>query len=306
MISSDDPVFCDYLDVTYSPEDSPISAIRHWLDSELFPVRYQDESSCLIDVGDGALRIEWKTRYHRVSASGSVLAYFRKLSIFSEYLSLLAMAPHKVTRLDAACDYPIDGPVYLRALEARYPDDQVNLQRKALRVSRVSSARASDGLQTGSWYAGHRTKARVTCRVYDKQAEALDVRAVTLPPTTRVEFTFRKDHGCTLRDAFMPYSLYHQFASPVLLEDVSDAPEWVPNGEGWTASPQPPVLPYTFFKRRLETSPEFARLVELATEMGPGGHDLLIGTFASAVRGSRSLGSQDSEATSDLEAVAGD
>ena len=88
----------------------------------------------------------------------------------------------------------------------------------------------------------------------------------------------------------MPYSLYHQFATPVLLEAVTDVPAWVPNGEGWTSPPPPAVLPYVFFKRRLETSPEFARLVELANEIGPGGRDLLIGAFAAAVQPVRSLG----------------
>lgn len=286
-MTSSSSVFCDWLDVTYSPLGSAVEDLRLWLDVQLFPVRFSDGVKCLVDIGCGVIKIECKPGFHRVSASGSVVSHLRGLGLFDEYLSILAMYPHKVTRLDAACDYAVDGPVFLRSLEARYPLDTVCLQRKALRVKRLYSCRASDGLLTGTWYAGHKSNARVTVRVYDKQAEALDNRAEVLPPTTRVEFTFRKDHGCTLRDAAMPYSLYHQFASPTIVPMPADAAEWVAHGEGWPSAARPPKLPYEVFVRRLETSPELARLAELCSGFGEAGEATLIRAFTAQLRQSR-------------------
>lgn len=277
-------VFCDWLDVTFKPTDSPVSQIRLWLDSMLCPVRYEDDQGAKVDVGYGLISFDTRERFHRISASGAALEHFRLTGELENYLSLLASQPHTVTRLDAARDYPVDAPPFLRRLEERYPNDKVNLQRKALRVTRMYSSRDSDGALTGTWYVGHRSQARVTARVYDKQAEALEKRGEELPPTTRVELTFRKDHGCTLRDAAMPYSLYHQFASPALVEKPSDAPEWSPHGEGWSGDPVTPKLPLDLFKRRVEYSPELARLIELSKAFGEPGIDILLRTLETQIR----------------------
>jgi hypothetical protein len=280
MACSDNSVFCDWLDVTYSPESSPISDVHLFLDTLLCPVRYSDNEQTIIDVGNGVLVMQLKKRFHRFSASGAALAHLRKLLEFEPFLSILASCPHKVTRLDAALDIPIDAPKILRFLESKFPKDEVNLQRKSLRVTRMYSARASDGSQTGTWYAGHRSSARVTARVYDKQAESLDKRGEVILPLTRVELTFRKDHGCTLRDAAMPYSLFHSFAAPLLQNPPSDVPEWVPNGDPWVSPPVRPKLPYELFKRRLETSPELDRLIELASGFGESGEALILRAFS--------------------------
>lgn len=283
MIYSASEVFCDWLDVTYRPEHSPVDSVRLWLDGLLCPVRYSDDWSTLVDVGAGVLAIQTKPRFHRVSASGAVLAHLRSLGLFETYLDILGSSAHRVTRLDAARDYYTDAPPFLRALESRYPDDRVHLQRKSLTVTRLYSARASDGAQTGTWYVGHRSNARVTCRVYDKQAEVLFRQGLTVPPTTRVEFTFRKDHGCTLRDAAMPYSLYHEYSAPGIVPKPSDALPWEPHGEGWESRPVDTTLPYQVFRRRVELSPELQRLAELAATFGPEGRDHLLRVFQSRV-----------------------
>lgn len=279
MTYSASDVFCDWLDVTYPPDQSPVDSIRLWLDGLLCPVRYSDDETCLVDVGSGVLAIQTKSRFHRISASGAVLSHLRDLDLFHTYLDLLGSMVHKVTRLDAARDYYTDAPPFLRHLEAKYPDDRVNLQRKALKVTRMYSSRSSDGAQTGTWYVGHRSSARVSCRVYDKQAQSLDVLGISIPPTTRVEFTFRKDHGCTLRDAAMPYSLYHEYASPKVVPKPADAQPWSPHGEGWTARPVDTAIPFEVFRKRVEFSPEIERLAELAAGFGPEGRDLLLRVF---------------------------
>lgn len=280
MTCSDNSVFCDWLDVTFSPTSSPVSDVRLFLDTLLCPVRYSDHEQTVIDVGQGVFVLQLKKRFHRFSASGAALAHLRKLFEFEPFLSILASCPHKVTRLDAALDIPIDAPKVLRFLESKFPMDEVHLQRKSLRVTRMYSARASDGLQTGTWYAGHRSSARVTARVYDKQAESLDRRGEVILPLTRVELTFRKDHGCTLRDAAMPYSLFHSFAAPLLQNPPSGVPQWVPNGQPWISPTVAPKLPYELFKRRLESSPELDRLAFLASGFGESGKLLMLRVFA--------------------------
>lgn len=280
MTSAESSVFCDWLDVTYSPNDGALPDIHLFLDTLLCPVRYSDAEKTVVDVGSGVIVMQLKKRFHRVSASGAALAYLRSLGEYEPYLSQLSLHPHKITRLDAALDIPIDAPKILRFLESKFPADLVNLQRKALRVTRMYSARASDCVLTGTWYAGHRSSARVTARVYDKQAESLAMRGESILPTTRVELTFRKDHGCTLRDAAMPYSLFHSYARPLLQNPPSSAPEWVPNGEPWASVPIAPKLPYQLFKRRLETSPELDRLIELAAGFGASGELLMLRVFS--------------------------
>lgn len=284
MTCSVSDVFCDWLDVTCSPDASFIADVRRFCDVNLWPVAYSDDERVLIAVGDGKLSLDVKKRYHRASASGAVLALLREFDLLKPFLALLGSVPHRVTRLDAAVDVAVDGPVVLRSLEARYPTDRVALTRKALKVTRMYSARESDGQLTGTWYVGHRSSARVTARVYDKQAEILERTGLDSPPLTRYELTFKKDLGCTLRDCLMPASLFYQFASGPLLAPPEPVPEWVPNKDAdWSAVPVDLALPYELFCKRVEYSPEIARLAELAAEMGPMAKPVLLRAFERAV-----------------------
>ena len=145
-----------------------------------------------------------------------------------------------------------------------------------MQIKRFYSTR-SDGQLTGTWYVGHRSRARVTARVYDKQAEALDVRGQLIEPTTRYELTFKRDIGCTLRDAHMPSSLFYEYASPTLLDRPDGIPDWKSHGEGWDAEPAVHPLTFERFRKRVEESPEIEALADMAEELGPGATQLLIG-----------------------------
>ena len=272
--------FCDWLDVTCSPESSFLADLRRFCDVNAWPVAYADDERIMIAVGDGKLVLDVKDRYHRASASGSVLAYLRCTGLLEQYLALLATVPHRVTRLDAAVDAPVDAPRVLRALESRYPCDNVPLTRKASRVTRMYSARESDGQVTGTWYVGHRSSARVTARVYDKQAEILHRTGLDSPPLTRYELTFKKDLGCTLRDCLMPASLFYQYAADTLLPRPRGLPDWTSNNDAdWSAVPVDLALPYDLFRRRVEYSPEIERLAQLAATFGDKGRPALIRAF---------------------------
>lgn len=277
-------VFCDWLDVTCSPETSFLATLRQFCDVHAWPIAYADNERVMIVVGDGKLVLDIKDRYHRASASGSVLSLLRTTGLLESYLALLGAVPHRVTRLDAAVDVGVDAPVVLRSLEARYPMDRVSLSRKASTVTRMYSARESDGRLTGTWYVGHRSSARVTARVYDKQAETLHRTGLDSPPLTRYELTFKKDLGCTLRDALMPASLFYQYASGSLLAPPAPVPEWVPNTDAdWTAVPVDIKLDYELFCRRVELSPEIERLAALAATFGPNGRPALIRAFTRGI-----------------------
>ena len=272
-------VFCDYLTVTCHPEQSFIELVSDWL-TPVFPIAFQGEDLTVFRVGRGKIDVDSSARlFHRVSCSGSSLSELRSTGEYGGFLSLLGSVPHRVTRLDAAIDVLSDAPAILRALESRYPSDKVCLTRKALKVTRMYTTR-SDGHLSGTWYAGHKSRARVTARVYDKQLEAYERHGEIIPPTTRYELTFGRDHGCTLKDAFMPRSLFYEYASPALVERPGDHRSWSPhNTDGWDSDPVDRELTYEMFLRRVENSPELAALERMAASLGPVGVDLYLASL---------------------------
>ena len=280
-------VFCDYLSVTCHPEASFYDDLYVWCVAE-WPVRFDVDGVVGFDVGSHGLVSLAKDRnhkFHRSSASGDALRRMREIGAFGDYLSLLSAVPHKVTRLDAALDVPVDFPVIYGALMARYPDDRVALTRKQMVVTHDVSARLSDGVRTGTWYVGKKSKARVTAAVYDKQEEAFAKRGEILPPTTRYEMRFSKDLGCTLRDAYMPKSLFYEFASPAILDRPDQVPSWTPHGESWQGEPVEPKLTYTQLLNRIDNSPELLALQRMAVDLGEPGIELLLNRIGRSLRG---------------------
>lgn len=260
-------VFCDWLDVTFSPADTPLCLLEGFL-LDLGAIVRGDGA---YGVGPGVLKVDRRARFLRVSASGSALAYMRDAGAFLAYLDILASAPHRVTRLDAALDVPRDGPDVLSELHSRYPDGQVSLGRKSLSVRRFLDVRP-DGRETGTYYVGHRSAARATARVYDKAWERLQKAGESGPPRTRYEVTVRKDYGATLRDAAEPRRLFWHVASPALLEQPGDVEPWDSGwGGGWRAVDLPDPLPADILGRRVESSPELDLLAGIADRMGPEG-----------------------------------
>lgn len=260
-------VFCDWLDVTYSPESSPYDALVGLLLVLGAEVRPDGK----FGMGGGVLKIERRARFLRVSASGAVLSDLRDRGAFLEFLDVLASHPHKVTRLDAALDVPQDGAKVLAGLRSRYPDGQVALGRKALPVRLMLDVRP-DGSETGTFYVGHRSAARATARVYDKAWERLQRAGESGPPRTRYEVTVRKDYGATLRDAAEPRRLFWHVASPALLDAPDDVESWDSGwGGGWRSVDLPERLPSEVLGRRVEHSPELDLLIEVAERMGPEG-----------------------------------
>lgn len=276
------PIFCDWLDVTFSPTDCPYPELNLLLLGAGFEVsRDAAGVRCYLppDGARGMVQVSHKARYAKVSLSGGACAALRALRLFEQVLWVLASSPHKVTRLDAALDLPTDAADVLAALQSRYPGGVVNLGRKGLPVTRMLATRG-DGRESGTYYVGHRTAARFTARVYDKALEADSKRGELLPPTTRFEVTARKDSGATLRDAGVPSAIFWHIAAPALLNRPEGVPMWVPDLEAAWSAPPRLYQPAEVLQRRVEASPELDALLELADTLGPQGRRHLLHLLA--------------------------
>lgn len=271
-------VICDWLDVTFPPDDHPLDSLTSFLNSLDFSVSpmSNDVSTVWLTPSGGLLRIDESTRWVRVSASGSVTSYLRDVGAFDNYLALLSLGPYRITRLDCALDFAVDASPVVLGLQSRFPRN-CPLLRKAVGTSWVNSSR-SDGAVTGTFYAGKRRTGSVTARVYDKQHQMLEVYGVTTGPLVRYEITVKRSLAVTLRDASLPAPLFYHVASPSLLPADNSVPAWHagdPDSLGWSFV-MPEQLPYARLKRRVDTSPEVGELLRLTHELGPEGLTALL------------------------------
>lgn len=276
-------IFCDWLDTTYAANSPIVNTTQSFLHAHGSECVHSDEKSSVFHVGDtgGVVKIDTAKRHTRISASGQALAYFRVKDIYLDYLSELSSEPHNVSRLDAALDLPLDGADVVASLRKRFSvaGSGCRLGKKYLPVNYNLGVRA-DGRETGTFYAGHRSRARQTARVYDKAFEAFQKRGEMLPPTTRYEVTSRGEKGRAgpcLRDAAEPERLFWHIASPTLLKAPEGVSEWSSDwGGGWHYVRPEKLLPAEILVRAVDYSPSLAKLIELADEVGPNGRKYLV------------------------------
>ena len=255
-------VITDWLDVTYSPANSPEQAVLDVLQQSGAECMNTDPNGSTWRVGAGVFMLQCKGTFHRYSASGSVLEHLRMTNLYMDYLSALSEAPHSVTRLDAAHDVLTDAAPIIAKLRRRYPHE-CNLSRKALRTKSILETR-SDGQESGTCYVGHKSKGRITARVYDKSLQMLNVYGVEIPQCVRYELTFKKDMGPTLRDAAEPEKIFWHHATPLLLKRPQNVTDWQSGwGGGWTYAREETPLAGTL-KARIESSSELMALAALA------------------------------------------
>lgn len=264
-------VFADWLSVTCSPDDSFLDSVQYALDSMGGVVSSVDKS-VVYRLGSGTIKILKQKTFHGISVSGGALFRMRELRKLDFFLSCISETPHRVTRLDAAIDFGIDGPVVFShyqkrfARASRYP----KLSRKTVEPSYYSSMRPSDGQITGTVYIGD-NKSKVSARIYDKQEEARRKRGEELPPTTRFELTIRGDMNPSLRDVSEPTAIFWHYMGKTVLEAPTDAPVWEQGwGGNWDMQVEKPLL-YQVVKSKIENNPELLRIFELAESMSPDG-----------------------------------
>lgn len=280
MICSQTPttndVFCDWLDVTMSPEEDKVI-----LDMEDFilscggSVVASDGVSNTISFGEGKVRLENKSSFLRVSASGGALSGLRKIGKMSSFLALMHTYHPKVTRLDAALDLPIDGAQVLKSLRRKYTSGEVYLSHKPLKTKVFESIRP-DGSKTGTFYVGHRSKARVTARVYDKAWERFEKAGIEIPPTTRYELTFKSDIGPSFHDVLSPSALFWSYASPALLRRPKGMETWKSTANEPWAYQKPEITEYEALRRQVENSPDLESMIARADRLGSEGRKVLL------------------------------
>ena len=278
-------IFCDWLDVTTPPDrEHELRASVGQLVCSAFGSKVHDD---LYSLGAGKVSIGFKYGVFRVSISGACVRCLEAQGLWENMLAELGDGPHRVTRLDAAVDFNLDGADALAMLQAAYPLGKVRLSQRPIKVTELVGTRA-DGRKTGTWYAGHRSGAEITCRVYDKAQQMLDTRQEAIPPRTRAELTIRK--GCTLRDAYQPDRVFWHYMAPAIVERPSEAPEWSSGwAEGWTME-KIDILPAQRLKRLIERSPDLAAIVELADSLGPHGRSMALRQIEQRVRQTEGLG----------------
>lgn len=282
---SDLPIFCDWLDVTFSPDCAPFPSVNRLLLDAGFDAETSDRVSYTYRHGRAVVVFGSTRGTMRVSVSGSACALLRSIGRWDDLLSELSSVPHRVTRVDAALDLPMDGADLVDLMRRRFADGSVNLTRKAVTTSTFLAVRPSDGRETGTWYAGRRSRARFTARVYDKAWEALEKRGEKMPPTARVEVTAAGgDSGATLRDAALPAGLFWHIAAPSLLDAPEGTPVWNPNQDlGWVA-PTREFDPAALLRRRVESLGMLDALAAVADELGPEGRNYLLSLIEERLR----------------------
>jgi hypothetical protein len=272
-------IFCDWLDVTFPPGTGPYPELNALLIALGFRVQDSRDRQkwCYRPPnhdGKGLFAIWQGSLWDKVSISGVACAELRAQGAWLEVLTILADQPHTVTRVDATMDLPLDGADLFDSMRNRYPES-VNLSRKALSTS-IVMRRRPDGRDSGTWYAGYKSKARLTAKVYDKAWEVLCNTGREILPCGRIEITAKGDYGATLRDAAAPDALFWEGASPAILQ----APEGVPvrsNVEsiGWKSKPRE-FEPAAVLRRRVEYMAELDALASVADSMGPSGREYLL------------------------------
>lgn len=270
-------VICDWLDVTTPPTSDSVNNIFSLLCTPTSDIT-GDMDKLTMRVGSGTVRLEKKKAYHRISASGSALAHIRAQGLFNSYLDTIASSPHNITRLDCARDTEQDFADLLPKLRSRYREKKVFLSRKGLDIKFITSLRDSDNRETGTFYAGHRSKSRLTARIYDKSNEVYEKTGEVLPcAITRSELTVKSDVGATLRDAAEPERLFWHFMGKDLVKRPKDlsvgdwSSEWA---QKWTANITRRD-PIDRLNNLIENSDFLEVLNELADELGPNGRTYL-------------------------------
>lgn len=263
----------DWLDVTYSPNDSPFPDFRVFLLGCMFgAVNTIDSGKFIFRSPDlrGVIKISESSKFVRFSISGACIDHLISLGAWDECLSILASSPHNITRLDICLDVECDGADLVQSMRDMCTAGHVNLGRKSISTAVILSTRG-DGRETGTWYAGRGSSSRLTARVYDKAYQMLQRHNLVIPGRGRIELTFSKYPGITLRDASVTDPLFYHGASPALIVKPDSVPSWVPceYDYSWSRVLDPPT-PSQVIKRRLEHSAEFESLVSLAVTFTGG------------------------------------
>lgn len=275
-------VFCDWLDMTFPDDAVNVSDFSDWFVMRGFTLddRASRNGSATLrndSVGydsGGVVKIDIRRTVLRLSVSGSSLNYLRSKKMFDDFLFMVSEFPHHITRIDVAKDVDVLGWKRIHDLNASYPETAA-LTSRSLKTKRFLS-HGVDGRSTGTFYIGHRSKADVTARAYDKAHQIWETTGFSVGKNWfRYEIVVRskRDRDCpSLRDVSEPTSLFYKYASPVFMRIPSDVGEWVPNSSyNFTPRVLDELLPAEKLKRCVSDSYYMSMVKRFAVEMGPSG-----------------------------------
>lgn len=237
--------------------------------------------------------------YH-VSASGDFLLALRAESLYQDYLAILALVPHRVTRMDIAHDQRCDAPKSLMAFKRRVESGEVRITRNKLDLqTQYNSVLSRDrfGNESGTVYVGPKSVQTAGLKVYDKSKERYDKARLEIPSTLRWELKLGRKSEISLRDAWEPDPVFWHYMS-ALLPAPDGVPHWEPHGSSFTLPRKVTLLPAESMRRLLESSDIVPRLFTLCDQVGAHGFDHLVRLLANA-RQSHTINQPNSEASSD-------
>lgn len=281
-LPSFDTPFCDWLDVTFSPEAFSFEEFCSGM-VDIYPylseIKTKDETVHLFSLTTGTLQVSFKKTFIRLSLSGGALLALRAADAFLPLLGWMSDWPHRVTRIDVSMDSAKSGSHVVADLWNRYKDG-VSIGQRPLQTSTITAV-DDRKRTTGTFYAGYKSKATRTFKVYDKRWEAFCKTGAALADRTRYEFTMRGGKSKTnaqpsLKDAAMPLALFWDMASSIL-KAPSGVPVWEDTSmTPWTYERPEGLTVWQKLVALLETSPDIARAYKYADELGDPGLQLVI------------------------------
>lgn len=226
------PAICDWLTCSFPLEEEPF--LLDDLASFLGDAGFVRTGERFESANRGSVYLKRMNGVIVASASGRAVDTLRQLGSVDAYLHLVGNRPHRVTRLDAACDWAVDAAPVVQAVYAAYRLSGVNLTQK---VSRVYKEFSIDqyGRDTGTVYLGKRKYGDVSVRVYDKRHEQIANRFPDPGPWLRIEVESHVS-GLTLRDAALPDSVFYQYCPQSLVVPPAGVVPWVPQEGGFTVT----------------------------------------------------------------------
>jgi Replication initiation factor. len=208
-----------------------------------------------------------------LSFTGSALRSIREAGLLKELVMLLHEVPHRVTRLDASCDYAEDAPTYLSKQYYRIRRASIVIGRKVISyrdVERHTSVN-HEGRAVHNLYLGKKTS-EVRVLLYDKQHERVSKGFPDPGQLLRIEVRLRSQVGCSVFDALAPERLYYHYAAPALCELPASVRPWMPDGQGFELpQQQAQCTPYQRLKSLIGESAVIDQMLKLSQREGAGG-----------------------------------
>ena len=283
--------FADFIGVTVPRVEGPdlLAELAPEFEGLGMSVERDDDKVRLWRVGGdgwGTVKAEVRGQVYAVGISGSVCAGLRFARRLHAVLAAVGARPHRVTRLDASLDLPVDAAPVVARVAAAGRRGELALTRKRIQPGTVEThlGLRADGVESGTVYCGSRhADARMV--VYDKQHERASRKLCDVGPLTRYELRLKSGLGISLRDVAEPAPVFWHHVAPDFLPRPDGVSDWVAGGEGFELERVEPPTPFQRMLSLLDQSSDVRRLLTLADQVGPYGLRVLLARLESMAAG---------------------